>query len=214
MADSLADPFDNNPPADNLAQAKSTLRLELRARRQALNPTQQIQASLFLLRHLMKVPQFMRARNVAIYMANDGEIDPAPIARQLWKMEKHCFLPVLRPDKRRDLWFVEYKADTQLANNRFGIPEPDFRKQHKMSAQLLDVVLMPLVGFDRSGARLGMGGGFYDATFAFKQKKSAGKPVLIGLAHACQEVESLATAEWDIPLLAIATDKELIFTQT
>ena len=209
----MADSLDTLPAPKDLAQIKSALRLELRKRRQALNPTQQMQASLFLLRHLMKVPQFMRARNVALYIANDGEIDPAPIAQQLWKMEKHCFLPVLRPDKRRDLWFVEYKPGAQLTNNRFGIPEPDFRKYHKMSTELLDVVLMPLVGFDRNGARLGMGGGFYDATFAFKQKKTAGKPVLIGLAHACQEVESLATAEWDIPLLAIASDKELIYTQ-
>jgi len=159
------------------------------------------------------VPQFMRARNVALYIANDGEIDPEPIIRQLWKMEKHCFLPVLRPDKRKDLWFVEYTPDALLTKNRFGIPEPDFRSQHRMSAQLLDVVLMPLVGFDRTGARLGMGGGFYDATFAFKQKKPSGKPALIGLAHACQQVDSLATDAWDIPLLAIATDKEIILTQ-
>lgn len=212
MADSLADPFDNNSSTDDHALAKKQLRSELRARRRALNPTQQMQASIFLLRHLMKLPQFMRARNVALYMANDGEIDPAPIARQLWKMEKHCFLPVLRPDKRRDLWFVEYKPDAKLTLNRFGIPEPDFRTEHKMSAQLLDVVLMPLVGFDRSGARLGMGGGFYDTTFAFKQKKRAGKPALIGLAHACQQVESLAIDDWDIPLFAIVTDKDIIHT--
>lgn len=212
----MADSFDSlsNQPLNNIALAKKQLRNELRARRHALNPTEQMQASVFLLRHLMKLPQFMRARNVALYIANDGEIDPEPIIRQLWKMEKHCFLPVLRPDKRKDLWFVEYTADTPLTNNRFGIPEPDFRTQHKMSAQLLDVVLMPLVGFDRTGARLGMGGGFYDATFAFKQKKLMGKPALIGLAHACQQVDSLATEAWDIPLFAIATDKEIILTQT
>lgn len=214
MADSFD--FQSDQPLNDLALTKKQLRSELRARRRALNPTQQTQASIFLLRHLMKLPQFMRARNVALYMANDGEIDPEPIARQLWKMEKHCFLPVLRPDKRKDLWFVEYTSDALLTKNRFGIPEPDFRSQHRMSAQLLDVVLMPLVGFDRTGARLGMGGGFYDATFAFKQKSpigsktAAGKPVLVGLAHACQEVDSLTTAGWDIPLFAIATDKEII----
>jgi 5-formyltetrahydrofolate cyclo-ligase len=213
MADSF-DPQLTNTPLDDLALAKKQLRSELRARRRALNPTQQMQASIFLLRHLMKLPQFMRARNVALYMANDGEIDPKPIARQLWKMEKHCFLPVLRPDKRKDLWFVEYTPDALLTKNRFDIPEPDFRSQHKMPAQMLDVVLMPLVGFDRSGARLGMGGGFYDATFAFKQKKPAGKPALIGLAHSCQQVPSLATDTWDIPLFAIATDQEIILTQT
>lgn len=214
MADSLDSPFGNNPSTDNLAQAKSKLRLELRARRRALNPTQQTQASLHLLRQLMQLPQFMRARNVALYMANDGEINPEPIIQQLWKMDKHSYLPVLRPGKSRELWFVEYTADALLTKNRFGIPEPDFRSQHRMSAQLLDVVLMPLVGFDRTGARLGMGGGFYDATFAFKQKKLEGKPALIGLAHACQQVDSLATDAWDIPLFAIATDKEIILTQT
>lgn len=214
MADSFDSPFGNNLQTDKLAQTKISLRQELRARRATLNPTQQKQASLFLLRHLMQVPQFMRARNVALYIANDGEIDPAPIAQQLWKMEKHCYLPVLRPGKSRELWFVEYTEGALLTKNRFGIPEPDFRSYHKMPAQLIDVVLMPLVGFDRSGARLGMGGGFYDATFAFKQKKKPGKPALIGLAHACQEVESLATASWDIPLFAIATDQEIILTST
>ena len=210
MADSFEPQLTNNASLDDLALTKKQLRSQLRGRRHALNPTQQMQASMLLLRHLLKLPQFMRARNVALYIANDGEIDPDPIARQLWKMEKHCFLPVLRPDKRKDLWFVEYTPDALLAKNRFGIPEPDFRTQHRMSAQLLDVVLMPLVGFDRSGARLGMGGGFYDATFAFKQKKLTGKPALIGLAHACQQVDSLATDAWDIPLFAIVTDKEII----
>lgn len=212
MADSLD--LQSDQPLNNLALAKKQLRSELRARRRALNPTQQMQASIFLLRHLMKLPQFMRARNVALYVANDGEIDPEPIARQLWKMEKHCFLPVLRPDKRKDLWFVEYTPDALLTKNRFGIPEPDFRSQHRMSAQLLDVVLMPLVGFDRTGARLGMGGGFYDTTFAFKQKKFTGKPALIGLAHACQQVDSLATDAWDIPLFAIVTDQGIMLPQT
>lgn len=209
----MADSFEPSTPdalLDQLAREKKQLRNELRARRNSLTPTQQAQASLSVLRHLMRVPQFMRARNVALYIANDGEIDPEPIARQLWKMEKHCFLPVLRPDKRRDLWFVEYTPDAQLVKNRFGIPEPDFRSHHKMSAQLLDIVLMPLVGFDRSGARLGMGGGFYDTTFAFKQKKNSGKPYLIGLAHSCQQVNSLTTDTWDIPLFAIATEQEVL----
>lgn len=193
--------------------SRKALRLELRARRCALNPTQQAQASAWVLRHLTKLPQFMRAQHVALYMANDGELDPQVIAAQLWKMGKHCYLPVLRPDKERTLWFVEIQPDTPLKPNRFGIPEPDHRHNHKLPAQLLDVVLMPLVGFDRTGARLGMGGGFYDTTFAFKQQKPKGRPYLLGLAHACQEIDSLATATWDIPLFAVVTDKEVIKTE-
>jgi 5-formyltetrahydrofolate cyclo-ligase len=210
----MANPFDPQPgnqltPA---AQTKSALRSELRARRNALSAVQQAHASQLVLRHLMQLPQFMRARYVALYIANDGEIDPAPIAEQLWKMDKHCYLPVLRPDKDKTLWFVEYTPDALLVKNRFGIPEPDFRRHHKLPAQRLDVVLMPLVGFDRSGARLGMGGGFYDTTFAFKQQNTSGKPYLIGLAHSCQQVDSLMTEAWDLPLFAIATEQEMLLT--
>lgn len=190
--------------------SRQDLRQQLRARRRALNPSQQAQASAWVLRNLSKLPQFLRAQHLAVYMANDGELDPQVIATQLWKMGKHCYLPVLRPDRDRQLWFVEIRPDTVLVPNRFGIPEPDHRIHRKLPAHLLDMVLMPLVGFDRTGARLGMGGGFYDRTFAFKQQRPKGKPYLVGLAHACQEVDSLASATWDIPLFAIATDSEVI----
>lgn len=188
---------------------RSALRTALRAKRKALSPAQQASASAWVLRHLMKSPLFLRAQHVALYMANDGEVDPRPVAEQLWKMGKHCYLPVLHPSHERQLWFVPFTTDSVFAPNKFGIPEPDHRQAHKMPAQLLDIVLLPLVGFDRQGGRLGMGGGFYDTTFAFRKGKS-GKPYLIGLAHSCQEVESLTMADWDIPLYGVATDRELI----
>ena len=196
-------------PSNN-NQQKVLLRKELRQRRRALTPAQQAQASALILRHLLRFPAFMRGSRVALYIANDGEVDPAPIARQLWQMGKHCYLPVLRPGSERELWFVEFTPNTQLTPNRFGIPEPDYGVAHKLPTHLLDVVLMPLVGFDRKGSRLGMGGGFYDTTFAFKHDKPQGKPVLIGLAHSCQEVDELQVDNWDIPVAAIATDKEIL----
>lgn len=193
--------------------ARTQLREELRARRRALSPQQQQQASTNVLRQLMRQPVFMRSHHVALYMAADGEVDPMPIAQQLWKMNKHCYLPVLHPHRPRELWFVRFDADTPLIPNRYGISEPDPFSNHQLPAHLLDTVLLPLVGFDRSGARLGMGAGFYDRTFAFKHRKTKGRPYLIGLAHGCQEVEKLVAAEWDVPLYAIASDKELIKPQ-
>nr|WP_324256984.1 5-formyltetrahydrofolate cyclo-ligase [Cellvibrio fontiphilus] len=207
----MADAFDLPPSATS--PLKQQLRNQLRTARRALTPAQQQQASLQLLRHLMKLPQFMRAQHIALYIASDGEIDPQVVARQLWKMEKHTYLPVLRPGKSKDLWFVEFTANTQLSPNRYGIPEPDHRHEHRLPANLLDVVLMPLVGFDARGARLGMGGGFYDSTFAFKQKKPEGKPYLIGLAHSCQQTGHIPTDGWDIPLFAIATDSGILKPQ-
>ncbi len=78
----------------------------------------------------------------------------------------------------------------------------------------LDIILLPLVGFDRYGNRLGMGGGFYDRTLARLNHCDMKRPLLIGLAHHCQEVEQLQTQSWDIPLDIIATDKELIRINT
>lgn len=201
--DTSVDPSQNN-------QFKIELRKELRQRRSALTPAQQTQSSSFALRHLLQFAPFMRSAHIGLYLANDGELDPSCIAKQLWQMNKYCYLPVMRPGANRELWFLEYRADTVLTPNRFGIPEPDHRSARRLPTYLLDVVLMPLVGFDRTGARLGMGGGFYDTTFAFKRTKPKGKPLLIGLAHSCQEADSIPLEEWDIPLAAIATEKEVI----
>lgn len=190
--------------------SRQDLRRQLRERRRALTPSEQAQASQWLLRKLMSVPQVLRSQHIALYWAMDGEIDLAPVAEQLWKMGKHCYLPVLHPHQERQLWFVKYLPDSPLKPNRFKIPEPDYRCGQKLPAHLLDVVLLPLVGFDASGARLGMGGGFYDTTFAFKQQKPKGKPWLLGVAHSCQQVDTLTTASWDIPLHGVVTDREVI----
>jgi 5-formyltetrahydrofolate cyclo-ligase len=69
--------------------------------------------------------------------------------------------------------------------------------------------MLPLVGFDASGNRMGMGGGYYDRTFSFKSlKKGLRGPTLIGLAHEIQRVEELPVESWDIPLTAIVTDQK------
>ena len=112
---------------ESIQNDRNALRAELRQRRKALSPTQQAAASAWVLRHLSKLPPFMRAQHVALYLANDGEIDPLPIAQQLWKMGKHCYLPVVHPTQPRQLWFVPFTPDSQLTPNRFGIPEPDHR---------------------------------------------------------------------------------------
>ena len=69
-------------------------------------------------------------------------------------------------------------------------------------------MLLPLVGFDDRGGRLGMGGGFYDRSLAYlRMRKNWHMPTLLGLAHEYQRVEELAIASWDVPLQATVTDK-------
>ncbi|WP_111641405.1 5-formyltetrahydrofolate cyclo-ligase [Marinimicrobium alkaliphilum] len=190
--------------------AKRQLRRQLRARRNTLSTQQQRRAADRLARHLGRHPWLMRSTHIALYLANDGELDPQPLLERLWLMGKHVYLPVLQPLTARQLWFVRYTPTTPLRRNRFGIAEPDPKRSPRLAAEHLQLVLLPLVGFDRCGGRLGMGGGFYDTTFAFKRRQPGRGPVLLGLAHSCQEAPALPMAGWDIPLAAIATENELI----
>ena len=96
----------------------------------------------------------------------------------------------------------------QFKKNKYGIREPE--SPTLVDANCLDVVLMPLVGFDRTGNRIGMGGGFYDRTFQFLSGRKKTKPLLIGLAYSIQEVANIPNRPWDIPLNFIATENEII----
>jgi 5-formyltetrahydrofolate cyclo-ligase len=192
---------------------RRSLRRALRKRRRALTPSQRHEAALRLCRHLRQLPEVQRARRIALYLPNDGEIDPTPMLSWLRRRKVHIHLPVLRPLSRNALWFVHYHADTPMVVNRFGIPEPDTRhgahRAHRRPAWALDLILVPLVGFDAAGQRIGMGGGFYDRTLAFTRQRRP-RPRLIGLAHGCQRVEQLPVQSWDVPLDAIVTDREVI----
>ncbi len=197
--------------------SRRQLRQQLRQRRRALSPQQQKIAALKLARNLKRQPLFLRCKHIAFYLPNDGEIDPQPLIRTALQLGKHCYLPVLRPLQPNSLYFIRYTASSPLRPNRFNIPEPVLRLRG-LPANMLDVVLLPLVGFDSRGGRLGMGGGFYDRTFAFKLSASGEsdggqrRPYLLGLAHSCQQVESLPLASWDIPLHAVVTDDAIFMS--
>lgn len=148
---------------------------------------------------------FRSAQKIALYLTADGEIDPAPICHAAWRLGKTVYLPVLHPLRHDRMIFVRYRRGDRLLPNRLGIPEPATRRATARPWQL-DLVLMPLVAFDRQGNRLGMGGGFYDRTFA---KEAAThwprRPRLCGLAHRLQEVAALPVNPWDVPLARVFT---------
>lgn len=194
--------------SSNNAQA-ATMRARLRAQRRALSAAEQRIAARNLLHNVLRLVEIRPARNIALYFPNDGEIDPRPLLKRLKRMRKQCYVPLLSELFHNRLWFVP--AGGRTRTNAFGIPEPVVPARARRSARQLDLILLPLVGFDRRGNRIGMGGGFYDRTFAFLLGRDTWRqPKLVGLAHACQEVEALKPAEWDVPLAAVVTDKEII----
>jgi 5-formyltetrahydrofolate cyclo-ligase len=114
-----------------------------------------------------------------------------------------------------DLQFAAWSAGADLQANRYGIPEPVAAATERLGPAEIDVVLVPLLGFDRRGNRLGSGAGFYDRSFAFlRDRQRPARPVLIGVGYHFQEVPALAPATWDVALDFIATDRELIACTT
>lgn len=183
---------------------KSNLRNKLRHRRRALSPAEQHIAATLLTDNFFHAGLQLKYQRIGFYWPFDGEIDPRPLTDKLVSMGKQCFLPVLHPLGQNRIYFGRYSPTGDIAQNRFGIMEPldDARIAPIWS---LDLILMPLVGFDESGNRLGMGAGFYDRSFAFLRRQSFG-PALVGLAHQCQQTDSITTEPWDIPMSGILTD--------
>ena len=188
----------------------SQLRREIRHRRRQLPPQTQQQHSRQLLRLACRFRPFLHSRRIAFYLASRGEIDPLPLMERALKAGKQIFLPVLRNRPSNSLWFAAYQTGDRLVDNRFGIPEPIAHSRRIVMPWSLDMVCVPLVAFDSSGNRLGMGGGYYDRTFAFKRRRSHWQgPRLIGLAHEFQLVPHLLPQRWDIPLDAVITEQAI-----
>lgn len=192
---------------DPAAHSRPQLRRLLRQTRRALSPLAQRQAARSLYRQLAQHPTYRRARHLALYLPTDGEIDPRPLLREAQRRGKTVYLPVLKPWPRTRMVFQRLRPGERLIANRFGIAEPRNNPAWQRPTWTLDLVLLPLVGFDDQGGRLGMGGGFYDRSLAYlRMRKNWHKPTLLGVAHSCQRVERLALASWDVPLQATVTD--------
>ncbi|MDD0845116.1 5-formyltetrahydrofolate cyclo-ligase [Pseudomonas sp. Gutcm_11s] len=188
--------------------SRAALRRQLRQARRNLSPQQQQRAARDLYRQLAQHPLFRRARHIALYLPNDGEIDPRPLLREAQRRGKTTYLPVLSAWPRTRMRFQRVHMHEEMARNRFCIEEPAARPARQRKPWALDLILLPLVGFDLYGGRLGMGGGFYDRSLAYRQlRKKWHKPTLLGVAHECQQVDRLALASWDVRLGAVVTDR-------
>ena len=189
--------------------ARSALRKRLRERREALTAAERIAASQALVDQLEQVPEFLTDRRIGGYWAVAGELPLAALMQGLRARRQDYLLPVVGVDQR--LGFARWQPRMEITMNRFGIPEPVCAAADLLPPEQLDVVLLPLLGFDRLGQRLGFGGGYYDRSFAFlKDRTDVGKPVLVGVGYAMQEVTAIKAMPWDVRLDYVATEHELI----
>ncbi len=186
---------------------RDDLRARIRTARRLMGQPERQRAGERLAERIAGLDCYRRADTVAASLAFDGEVDLADTMRIAWGQGKSVYLPVLQPG--RTLLFAPYTSTTTLQTNGFGILEPDVDEAALVPPRALDLVLVPLVAFDQQGNRLGMGGGYYDRSFAFLLEQPAlGNPVLLGAALELQKVAELIPQPWDVPLHGIVTDHQ------
>jgi 5-formyltetrahydrofolate cyclo-ligase len=189
----------------SVLQSRQQLRKLLRQQRKSLSTYQQKQAARQLTSTFRQLTAFRKAKKIGFYQATDGEINPNLLMQLTWFYHKQCYLPVLRRFPNHELGFIKVSHRSRLHRHRFGFKEP--KTGQRLFIHQLDMVCLPLVGFDKQGQRLGMGGGFYDRSLARLPKKQVYK---LGLAHDCQQVAQLINESWDIALDAIITPSQHI----
>lgn len=182
---------------------KPKLRRQLRRHRNGIRGLTRHLSTRRLSDKLQTLSAIRHARRIGCYLAFDGEPD-----LNAWMIEHidRIWLPVI--DSRERLHFrpapPTFQTRGTLHPNRYGIPEPSTLPIINVAG--IDALLMPLVGFDEDGNRLGMGAGFYDRTLAALGPR---RPTLIGIAFEGQRVDHLPADPWDIPLDYVVTERKI-----
>lgn len=184
---------------------KTTLRQALRAKRKQYSADYRAYASeriAFYARPFLK-----RGKRLAGYWATGSEVDLTPTLLHALSRQVHVFLPAI-PTHGRRLWFSYIDGKNEwYTHPRYRIIECSGQR---LRANKLDGVMVPLIGVDKQGFRLGQGGGFYDTTLAFKKLgRLSVRPIVIGIGFDCQRVELLPTDSWDIQLDYLITESGL-----
>jgi len=187
---------------------RTDIRRQCRTERNALQPQQRQEYALAFAQHISKTKLYKTSHRIACYFSHDGELDLSPLIEIAWRHNKQVYLPVLQAPFTQRILFAKYDEDTILVSNRFGIAEPAVAAHKRIKPQALDIILAPLVAFDRNGHRLGMGGGYYDRSLGFlRQRHYWHRPALIGCAFHFQERAKLPKEKWDVGLAAVCTDR-------
>ncbi len=195
------------------------LRTQLKKQRSALPADTVERTSLCIAEQLKNSIEFTQAKHIAYYLPVSGEADPTTLCFNRHKglkqhkdfnengaHKKSFYLPVLKKNGKIGLHFIKVDQATRFKKNRYGIAEPVFMTEDLIKPEKLDLVITPLVSFDLQGNRVGMGGGFYDRTFGFKQCNESTKPLLIGYAYEFQYSDNIIPEPWDVKLDGVVTE--------
>jgi 5-formyltetrahydrofolate cyclo-ligase len=180
---------------------KSAIRRVLRERVAALSDAEKHAQSLAACSLVAASPEFAAARCLMLYLSTPQEVETAPLALKAWQAGKTVVVPKVWWDQRRMLPMEINSLTQDLAPSKAGMLEPIAGKP--VPVDLIDMVVVPGVGFTPRGFRIGRGMGFYDRFLA--QSEFIG--VSCGLAFEAQVLEDLPVLDHDMPLSMLATNR-------
>jgi 5-formyltetrahydrofolate cyclo-ligase len=186
------------------AEGKAALRSTLRQERRALTPLDHELRSAKAARAITRLPGFRAGRAVAIYLPFDGETATRALVEAARRRGVRLYVPVVIDRRRRRIAFHALGAETRVGHYGIAVPR---RGARTLGARWFALIVVPLVGVDRTGRRLGMGGGYYDRALAFRGHRRHWRgPRLVGCAFECQRVDSVFADPWDLCVDALATE--------
>jgi 5-formyltetrahydrofolate cyclo-ligase len=186
---------------------KVQLRRQLRAARRALPLAEHRLRSRSAALNVLSLPGFAYGKRVALYLPFDGETDTRFLIDAARRRGVRLYLPVIINQRHGSMRFVPFAG--ALRSGHFGIRVPK-SSSHPLGARWFDLIVLPMVGIDAAGHRLGMGAGFYDRALAYRRtRKLTWGPRLVGLAFDVQRTEDCFAQPWDIRLDYLAAESGL-----
>ena len=186
---------------------KVPLRKHLRAQRRSLSAADHAHRSRLAARAVARLPMFSAGKRIALYLPFDRETDTAALIAAARRRGARLFVPVIVDRRHSRIRF--YPFDGKIRRGVFGIGVPSSLARPTAS-RWLNLIVIPLVGVDASGRRLGMGGGFYDRALEFRRRRRHWPgPRLVGFAFDCQRTDASFAEPWDLRLDSLATESGL-----
>jgi len=186
------------------SKSQSRMRKAAITARRSLSDAERAAASATICDRVIRSHWFTANDTIVCYLSSYDEVDSSAIIERAWRAKKRIFAPVVAAHGA--MLFRQITPDTTLQRNIFGLWEPVGGPC--IPAKQCDIVITPMVVFDATGHRIGMGSGYFDRCFAFlKHRRRWLRPKLIGLAFACQRVKKITPNSWDIPVYQVITER-------
>jgi 5-formyltetrahydrofolate cyclo-ligase len=185
-----------------MRETKESVRKILRQRKEAMVPEDRLEKSQRICRHLMGI--IRNGETVMVFTSKEKEVNTKPLIMALFRSKNPVVVPIIvKEDYSLRLSYL--RDFSALVPSTFGVPEP-IGSEIPVDAGDISTIILPMLGFDRAGGRIGYGAGYYDR---FLSKNTGLKK--IGIAFACQEVESLPVDENDIRMDTIITEDGIVY---